>query len=70
MRMNRRSANGVVGKEEVEKRIKMVMESQVGVELRKNALHWKKLAREAMVEGGSSDKNIQEFVEEILISRA
>jgi len=66
IRLNKRSANGLVGKEEVEKCIKIVMESQLGTELRKNALRWKKLSREAMVKGGSSDKNIEEFVEDII----
>jgi hypothetical protein len=66
MRLNKRSADGLVGKEEVEKCIKMVMESEVGGELRKNALRWKKLARESMVKGSSSDRNIQEFVDEII----
>ena len=50
----------------MEKCIKMVMESQLGVELRKNALHWKQLSRGSMVKGGSSDNNIQEFVDEII----
>lgn len=41
------------------------MESERGIALRMNALRWKRLASEAMVEGGSSDKNIDEFVAEI-----
>eukprot|EP00253_Pinus_taeda_P002982 PITA_02982 len=66
LRLHKRSADGLVGKEEVEKCIKMIMETDVGVELRENALRWKTLSREAMMEGGSSDKNIEEFVQEIL----
>eukprot|EP00253_Pinus_taeda_P010749 PITA_10749 len=66
MRLCKRLENGLVGKEEVEKCIKIVMESQLGAELRKNALQWKKLSKEAMVKGGSSDKNIQEFVEAVI----
>lgn len=66
MRLNKRSGNGLVGKEEVEKCVSIVMESERGVEMRKNASRWKKLSREAMVDGGSSDKNIQEFVQEII----
>jgi pathogen-inducible salicylic acid glucosyltransferase len=69
LRLNKRS-NGLVGKEEVEKCTRMVMESQLGAELRRNALRWKELSREAMVEGGSSDKNIEEFVKEIIAKAA
>ena len=32
----------------------------------KNSVKWKKLAIEAMDEGGSSDKNIEEFVAELV----
>ena len=35
------------------------------VELKQNALKWKKAAEEAVSEGGSSDRNIREFLEEI-----
>jgi len=45
------------------------MESHLGADLRKNALQWKKLSKEAMVKGGSSDKIIQEFCEKIIDSR-
>lgn len=31
-------------------------------ELKKNALKWKELAKEAMSEGGSSNNNIEDFV--------
>jgi len=65
LRLSKRSADGLVGKEEVEKSIRTVMETERGIEMRKNALRWKTLAREAMMEGGSSDKNIEDFVEEI-----
>jgi len=69
LRVNKRSADGLVGKEDVEKCIKIVMESELGVELRENALRWQKLSREAMAEAGSSNENIKEFVEDI-VSRA
>lgn len=63
LRLSKRSADGLVGKEEVEKSIRTIMETERGVELRKNALRCKTLASEAMAEGGSSDKNIDEFVQ-------
>lgn len=57
---------GIIGKEEIEMRIREVMEGERGSELRKNAVRWKELAKEAVDEGGSSDTNIEEFVSEIL----
>jgi len=65
LRLSKRSADGLVGREEVEKSIRTVMESERGIELRKNALQWKTSATQAMVTRGSSDKNIEEFVKEI-----
>ncbi|KAH7518044.1 putative UDP-glucose glucosyltransferase [Ziziphus jujuba] len=47
---------------------KALVEATVGkraVELKENATRWKKAAEEAVAEGGSSDRNIQDFVEEI-----
>lgn len=66
LRLKTRSADGVVGKEDVEKSIRTIMESELGVQLRENALRLKKLSREAMGDGGSSDENLQEFVQEIV----
>ncbi|KAH9310641.1 hypothetical protein KI387_025676, partial [Taxus chinensis] len=43
-----------------------VMETDGGIELRKNALRWKTLGKKAMVKGGSFDKNIEDFVEEVI----
>ena len=40
------------------------------VELRENAEKWKRLAVEAGREGGSCDKNMEAFVDEILLSEA
>eukprot|EP00253_Pinus_taeda_P002484 PITA_02484 len=66
LRLDKRSADGLVGKEAVENCIRMVMECELGAELRENALRWKKLSREAMGEGGSSNGNIEEFVKDIV----
>lgn len=59
---------GVVGREELEKCIREVMEGERGKEITKNALKWKDLARKAVDEGGSSDQNINEFVDELMRS--
>ncbi|GLJ25336.1 hypothetical protein SUGI_0485090 [Cryptomeria japonica] len=57
---------GLVGRDDVEKSIWTVMESEEGVELKKNALQWKILAKKAMVKDGSSDKNIDYFIDEVI----
>ncbi|PIA47359.1 hypothetical protein AQUCO_01400200v1 [Aquilegia coerulea] len=53
---------GVVQREEIENCIKDVMQGGRGEELKRNAVRWKELAKEAVDEGGSSDKNIDNFI--------
>ncbi|XP_061992800.1 phloretin 4'-O-glucosyltransferase-like [Rosa rugosa] len=53
---------GVVVGEELKRCLDLAMGSE---ELRRNAKKWKDLAREAVSEGGSSDKNLKAFLEEI-----
>lgn len=55
-------ADGFVRREEIVRCVGEVMEGEKGKEIRKNAEKWKVLAREAVSEGGSSDKSIDEFV--------
>ncbi|KAJ9701765.1 hypothetical protein PVL29_006928 [Vitis rotundifolia] len=59
---------GIVKSQEIEMWIKEIMEGELGNEMKRNAERWKELAKEAVNEGGSSDKNIEEFVAEILCS--
>ncbi|XP_062175064.1 UDP-glycosyltransferase 74F2-like [Alnus glutinosa] len=59
---------GLVSREAAEHCIKEIMEGERGKEIRKNALKWRKLAKEAVDEGGSSDKNIEEFVAKLVHS--
>ncbi|KAK7369225.1 hypothetical protein VNO80_11260 [Phaseolus coccineus] len=54
--------NGIVTREEIENCIRVVMEKDLGRELRINAKKWKKLAIEAVSQGGTSDHNINEFI--------
>jgi hypothetical protein len=57
--------NRLISRDEVEK---CLLEATVGpkaVEMKQNALKWKAAAADAVAEGGSSDKNIQSFVDEI-----
>ena len=56
---------GIVTREEIENCVKQVMEGETGKELKRNAVKWKELAKVAMDEGGSSDKNIDEFVSQL-----
>lgn len=53
---------GIVRREVLEDCIGKVMGSDGLKEIKNNALKWKNLAREAVDEGGSSDKCIDEFV--------
>ncbi|KAF9625021.1 hypothetical protein IFM89_017070 [Coptis chinensis] len=55
-------------KEEVSEKehcIKQVLEGERSVEIRKNAIKWRNLAKEASDEGGSSDKNFNEFISKL-----
>ncbi|XP_061369162.1 phloretin 4'-O-glucosyltransferase-like [Gastrolobium bilobum] len=57
---------GIVEAKEIKKRLEVVMESgEKEEELRKNAKKWKSLAREAVKEGGSSDKNLRTFLDDV-----
>ncbi|XP_047256655.1 UDP glycosyltransferase 9-like [Capsicum annuum] len=50
-----------VRRDVIEECIKLVMEEEKGKVIRENARKWKELARNTVDEGGSSDKNIEEF---------
>jgi hypothetical protein len=66
LRMCRGEAeNRVITRDEIEK---CLVEATVGpkaVEMKQNALKWKAAAEDAVAEGGSSDRNIQAFVDEV-----
>jgi len=57
---------GIVRREIIEEYIKLVMEEEKGKLIRENANKWKEMARNAVDEGGSSDKNIEEFVSKLV----
>ena len=59
-------ANGIVGREEIEFCIREVIEGERGREMKENAIKWKGLALEAISEGGTSDKNIDEIVSKLI----
>ncbi|KAH7864072.1 hypothetical protein Vadar_025386 [Vaccinium darrowii] len=62
----RPDGDGLVTGAEVERCVREVMEGERGNEIRKNAMKWRELAKEAVGEGGSSDKNIDEFVTSLI----
>ncbi|KAL6845969.1 hypothetical protein ACP4OV_023417 [Aristida adscensionis] len=64
----RPDAEGVVRKEEVERCVRQVMEGETSEEYRKNAKSWSEKAKKAMNEGGSSDKNIVEFLNKLRVN--
>ncbi|KAJ0540606.1 putative UDP-glucuronosyl/UDP-glucosyltransferase, UDP-glycosyltransferase family [Helianthus annuus] len=56
---------GIVTRENLVSCIMKIMEDERGVVTRKNAAKWRELAKAAVDEGGSSDKDIDEFVSEL-----
>ena len=58
--------NGIVRREVLKHCMRQVMESEEGKEMKKNAIKWKSVAARAVDEGGSSHKNITEFVNGLL----
>jgi UDP-glucose:(indol-3-yl)acetate beta-D-glucosyltransferase len=64
----RPESSGVITAEEVEKCIKEVMVGARSEEFKNNAVEFKRTARLASAEGGSSDRNIQVLVDEIISS--
>lgn len=57
---------GIVREEEIVDCVKHVMEDERGEEIRRTAETWKRLAREAVDAGGTSDLNIEEFAASIV----
>ncbi|KAF9621964.1 hypothetical protein IFM89_029184 [Coptis chinensis] len=58
--------DGLVSKEEVERCISEIMDGPKGEEFKKRGLKLKEAARKAVAEDGSSDHNIQMFMDEII----
>ncbi|KAF2289033.1 hypothetical protein GH714_024262 [Hevea brasiliensis] len=61
---------GVVGRDVIRDCIKEAIEGESRKEMRENAEKWRNLAKAAADEGGSSDKNIREFVGNLLHDRS
>ncbi|CAL5087321.1 unnamed protein product [Urochloa decumbens] len=61
----RPDAGGVVRSEEVERRVREVMEGEMREEFRAKALEWSDKAKKSMSEGGTSDVNISDFLSSV-----
>ncbi|KAF8377965.1 hypothetical protein HHK36_031354 [Tetracentron sinense] len=57
---------GLASREEIDRCIKEVMQGEKGEEIKRNATMWKELAKEAVNEGGSSDKYIDEIIDRLM----
>ncbi|GJR32251.1 hypothetical protein Tco_1108483, partial [Tanacetum coccineum] len=55
----------VIGRKEVEMCLREATSGVMVADMKMNALKWKELAEEAVAGGGSSDRNIQDFVHEV-----
>ncbi|KAK2631256.1 hypothetical protein EUGRSUZ_L03174 [Eucalyptus grandis] len=62
----RANERGVVTGEEIESCVNEVMDGERGKEIRENSLRWKEIAKRAVDEGGSLDKNVEEFVSNVV----
>ncbi|KAL0361924.1 UNVERIFIED_CONTAM: Crocetin glucosyltransferase 2 [Sesamum radiatum] len=57
--------NGLAPSEEIETCIDEIMQGERGREIKKNAARWSALAKEAIDEGGSSDKCIDDIIAQL-----
>ncbi|KAM7521927.1 hypothetical protein LguiA_011829 [Lonicera macranthoides] len=64
----RPNEKGIVREEVVVDCITEIMEGERGDSIRRNAVKWRDLIRMAVDEGGSSDRNIDEFVAQLIYS--
>ncbi|XP_039066887.1 UDP-glycosyltransferase 74E2-like [Hibiscus syriacus] len=58
----KKDGNGIITKEEIQRCVREVMEGERSLDIKRNSEKWRKLAIDAVDDGGSSDKNIEEFV--------
>ncbi|KAG8481364.1 hypothetical protein CXB51_026119 [Gossypium anomalum] len=61
----KKDEKAMMRKEEIERCVREIMEGEKSLDIKRNSEKWKNLAKDAVDEGGSSDKNIQEFVADI-----
>lgn len=66
LRLSRGAFEKTISCDEIEKCLTQIMSGPKAREFKENALEWKKKAEEAVADGGSSDRNIEQFVKEII----
>ncbi|KAF5177477.1 Udp-glycosyltransferase 74f2 [Thalictrum thalictroides] len=59
-------STGLVSRKTIAECIKQVIQGERGEKIKRNASKWKQLARVALEEGGTSDRNIEEIVAKIV----
>ena len=57
--------NGIVPSENIKSSIREVMEGERARDIKKSATKWRNVALEAISEGGTSEKNIEEFISKL-----
>lgn len=62
----KKDEEGIVSGEELMKCVEEVMAGEKSEEIKRNAAKWSDFAKKAVSSGGSSDRNIDDFVEKIL----
>ncbi|GJX45103.1 hypothetical protein Tco_0261779 [Tanacetum coccineum] len=66
IRMSRGEAeNRVIGRKEIEEGLREATSSIKATEMKNHATKWKKEAEAAVSEGGTTDRNIQKFVDDV-----
>ncbi|KAJ4723072.1 Glycosyltransferase [Melia azedarach] len=66
VRVSNFNKEGIVEADEIKRCLELLMGNEErGIEMKSNAKKWKELARDAAKEGGSSNKNIKKFADEI-----
>ncbi|TMX03412.1 hypothetical protein EJD97_016492 [Solanum chilense] len=58
--------NRIIPREEVEKCVREATSGAKAAEMKENALKWKKVAADAVADGGSSQQNLQAFIDDIV----
>ncbi|KAJ8530040.1 hypothetical protein K7X08_036875 [Anisodus acutangulus] len=58
--------NRIIPRDEVEKCVREATSGAKAAEMKENALKWKKVAEDAVAEGGSSQQNLQAFIDDIV----
>ncbi|KAL5702762.1 hypothetical protein ACHQM5_027935 [Ranunculus cassubicifolius] len=65
VRVKPNEEDNIVKSEEIIRCLEEVMDAETGQDLRSNAKKWKEAARAAVSDGGSSDRNLRTFLEDV-----